>query len=423
MLFLIYFSYISYCNIPPFQKFYSSCNVILLVREVIFKFLEIISFLEGYVNFYGKINILLASSCTSVPYMSQQHNHALEVQQELVKLGIIPAESSLVSYNQIVGGGAACILFELCFDNPSKKFIQKIDPYNNKSDQFEDYEINTKFEYNNLKTLFENGFSVPQPYFLKLVPNTRNLPYFVMEKVEGLRLVEVKERNPDQYEQLIEKLLKELFRIHNLNPQLFPSFPKEELQKNPYASIEEKLRIHNIYLKGYPEELKELLPVVEWLERNKTRYPCEELVFTHGDFHSFNIIVEENQVFKILDWGSLSLRDFRTDIAYTATTESYFDEDQTFKDRMKRVSLIASIYEKISERKIKGLDYFMILGCVFNLIRLYGAIKNPKITGLKEEDIAFFHTVKDYFLFCAYFIRETCNVDLKQIQVYFEEKV
>jgi aminoglycoside phosphotransferase (APT) family kinase protein len=353
--------------------------------------------------------------------MSQQQNHALEVKEELVKLGVITDETSLINYNQMSGGGAACILFELCFENPSKKFIQKIDPYNNTSDQFEDYEINSRFEYNNLKTLFENGFDVPQPYFLKLAPNTRNLPYFVMEKVEGLRLVEVKGKNPDQYEQLIEKLLKALFKIHSLNPQLFPSFTIEELQKDPYASIEEKLRIHKIYLKGYPEELKELVPVVEWLEKNKINYPCEKLVVTHGDFHSFNIIVEENKTFKILDWGSLALRDFRMDVSYTATTESYFDEDQTFEDRMKRVSLIVSIYEKISGRKIEGLDYFMILGCIFNLIRLYGAINNPNITGVKEEDVAFFHTVKDYFLFCAYFIREICNVELRQIGEYFTE--
>ena len=32
-------------------------------------------------------------------------------------------------------------------------------------------------------------------------------------------------KNPDQYEQLIEKLLKELLKIHNLKPQLFQKIP------------------------------------------------------------------------------------------------------------------------------------------------------------------------------------------------------
>ncbi len=352
--------------------------------------------------------------------MSLKHNHAFEVQQELAKLGLIEADSRLVSYDQISGGGATGTIFELCFENPSVKFIQKIDNYDMGGDEREEYEINFKFEYIQLKTLFENGLSVPQPYFLKLVPNTRNLPYYVMEKVEGLRLVEVKERNPDQYEQLMEKLLVKLYEIHNLAPQLFQPIPIDDVQKNPYASIDNKLKVFKIYLDGYPEELKEIKPIYVWLEKNKTHYPCEKLVVTHGDYHSFNIIVQRNQEFKTIDWGSLSLRDFRTDVAYTATTESYFDKEQTFEDRMARVSLIANIYEKISGQKIDGLVYFIVLTSAFNLIRLYSQINNPKMTGENEDTKEFFMQVSDYFLFLTYIIEKTCKIELKQIKEYFK---
>ena len=347
--------------------------------------------------------------------MSQQHNHALEVKQELIKLGIISTETSFVCSNQIMTGGSSCILFELCFENPSHKFIQKIFRFKTS------YEA-AKIEYNNLKVLFEYNLSVPQPYFLKLVPNTRNLPYYVMEKIEGLRLIDVKAKCPEKYEQLTEKLLRELNKIHNLDYQLFPEIPIDNIQENQFGSIERKLEICKIYLERYPEELNEFKPVFDWLEKNKIHYPCENLVVTHGDYHSYNIIVQENQEFKIIDWNTMSVTDFRMDVAYTATSESYFDEKQTFKDRMKNVSLIARIYEKISERKIDGLDYFMILVCTFNLIRLYSQINNPNMTGENEDAIDFFHTVKDYFLFLAYLIRETCNVELKQIKEYFAEK-
>ena len=338
--------------------------------------------------------------------------HALEVQRELEKLSIIPTDSSLVSYNRTIGGGSANIFFELSFENSSRIFLQKIFLY-------KDCDESATFEYNTLKTLFENNLNVPQPYFLKATPNTRNSPYFVMEKIEGLRLVDVKIRNPSLYDQLMEKLLKGLFKIHNLDLRLFPTIPIPNIQENPYAPIDQKLTVFKIYLEGCPEELKELKPVFEWLERNKTHYPCEELVVTHGDYHSFNILVQEDQVFKILDWNSMSLNDFRMDVAYTVTTESYFDEKQTSKERLNRASLLASKYERISGKKIEGLLYFMILGCNFNLIRLYSQIHNPNITGETKETIAFFHSVNDYFLFLAYVIEETCNLELKQIKEYF----
>ncbi|NHJ48141.1 MAG: phosphotransferase [Asgard group archaeon] len=345
--------------------------------------------------------------------MSQEHEHILEVQQELIKLGEISKESTFVKSNQIMTGGSVCILFELCFENPTRRFIQKIFRFKTS------YE-GAKLEYTNLKTLFENNLSVPQPYFLKPIPNTRNLPYYVMEKIEGLRLVDVKVRNPDKYEQFIEQLLKEMYKIHNLDSQSFPTIPIDNIEENPFAPIDKKLEICKIYLERYPEELTEFKPVVNWLEKNKTLYPCDKLVVTHGDYHSFNILVQENLELVILDWNAMSITDFRMDVAYTANSESYFDEKQTFKDRMKRASLIANIYEKISGRSIEGLHYFMILVSTFNLIRLYSQINNPDMTGENKDAIDFFFTVKDYFLFLANLIRETCNVELEQVEEYFK---
>ena len=354
--------------------------------------------------------------------MSQPNEHVLEVQEELIKLGIITDESILISYEQIVGGGASCILFELCFENPSIKLIQKIDQYSNTADHIEDYEINVKFEFANMKILFENGMNVPKPYFLKLLPNSRNLPYYVMEKIEGRRLGEVKAKNLDMYEQLIEILLQELIKIHEIDPNLFPHIPIEEINKNPYSTIEEKLRVHRIYLNAYPEELKELRPIIEWLEENKKHHPCEKPVITHGDIHSFNIFVSDNNKFTIIDLGSVGYRDFRIDISYAAIPESYFDGNQTFEERFMRVSFIVSKYEQLSGRKVEGLEYFIILGCVFNFIRLYGAINNPKITGVTDDAIDFYWTVSDYFLFLAEFIEETLKIELSQVKEYFKEK-
>ena len=336
--------------------------------------------------------------------MPTHQNHANEVQKELVKLGVITSDSNMISYKQIVGGGSANSIYEMIFENPSISFIQKVNTYN------EDQDV--RHEYTNQKILFENYINVPQPFFMKLTPNSRDNPYLVMEKVVGPRLVDVKEENPSQYEHLIEKLLLELFKIHNLNTKLFPKLLFPDIQENPFTLIDRKLHLINLYLERYLEDLEELIPVVKWLERNKESYPCERLVIVHGDYHSFNIIVQENQELKILDWTGIKISDFRMDVAYTATTESYTKEDGlSAKRRMKNVELIKNKYEQISGVKVEGISYFMILTCMFNLVRLYSQINNPEITGENEVTKDFFRSVYDYFLFLV-----------DQIKEYFSEK-
>ncbi len=338
---------------------------------------------------------------------------ALEVKDELVNFSEITANSQLISYNQIIGGGTSNHIYELCFENPSIKFIQKV---------FADYVDNsdTELEYSNHKILFENNINVPQPYFIKLTPNTRNRSYFVMEKVDGPRLVDVKEAYPELYEQLIRKLMQELYKIHTLDPKLFPKILLPNIQENPFAPIDRKLEICQIYVENCPEELKELIPVHEWLEKNKINYPCEKLVVVHGDYHSFNILVTDDKDFKILDWNALGISDFRMDVAYTATPESYTSKTQSSEDRMKRANQIVGVYEEISKNKVEGLPYFMILSSTFNLIRLYSMINNTNITGENEETENFFRSVSDYFLFLRYLVKENCNIELHQIKEFFE---
>jgi len=347
--------------------------------------------------------------------MTHQQDHALEVQQELMTLGVITTDSQLISYDQIICGGSDCHIYELCFEKPIIKFIQKVFTGNEDNPWAE-------FEYSNLKILYENNINVPQPYFLKLTPNTRDRPYLVMEKVDGPRLIDEKEAYPELYEHLTRKLVQELYKIHTLDPQLFPKILLPNIQENPFAPIERKLERSKKYLGKYPEELKELIPVHEWLEKNKTNYPCEKLAVVHGDYHSFNILVTEDKDFKILDWNDVVIGDFRMDVAYTATTESYTSKTQSSEDRMKRANQIVGIYEKISKNKVEGLHYFMILSSTFNRIRLYSMINNPDITGENEETVNFFKSVKDYFLFLADLVKETCNIELNQIKEYFDLK-
>ncbi|MHA1447605.1 MAG: phosphotransferase family protein, partial [Candidatus Heimdallarchaeaceae archaeon] len=302
-------------------------------------------------------------------------DHALEVMQELKKFKVISDNSELENYKQIQGG-ADTTMFEISFLNHSKKYIQRIYGRNASNETAES-------EYNVQKTLFENNVNVPETYLVKLTPNTREKPYFIMEKIEGTRLDLVFFKNPEKLEQLIEMLLLELYKIHTIDPKLFPQISSPDIQKNPFAPIEHTLFRRKYFFDKYPNELSELKPVIDWLENNKTKNPCKELVIIHGDYHSQNIMVQDDSELRILDWSNISIRDFREDLGFTTVGLCIgAKENLEYK--------IADSYEQISGTKVDNLGYFMILASIFNLIRFYSCANNHSITNETEDTVEFF---------------------------------
>jgi len=81
--------------------------------------------------------------------------------------------------------------------------------------------------------------------------------------------------------------------------------------------------------------------------------------------------------------------------------------------------MIVSAYEQISGSKVENLSYFMILANTFNLIRFYSGINNPTITNETEDTMNFFKSVKEYPMLLVKLVKETCNIDLRQIKDYF----
>jgi len=145
------------------------------------------------------------------------------------------------------------------------------------------------------------------------------------------------------------------------------------------------------------------------------------LVVIHGDYHQSNVIVQDNQDFRILDWSGIAIGDFRTDLGFTSVTISAFSlYEQIFGSKKKLVQMITNTYEQISGRKVESLSYFMILANSFSLLRLYSIINNPRITNENNQSKHFFKSINEYCLYLAELVSETCKTELHQIRDYFE---
>ena len=331
-------------------------------------------------------------------------SQALEVQTELERIGVIPKDSEIELYNQI-HGGADTTIFEIGFKNHSTRYVQRIFRPSTGIESSE-------FEYTIQKTMFENGLNVPETFLIKHPPNAWDRTYFIMKKIEGRGINDILENNPEKFEEIAERFMLELHKIHSINPDLFPQIPRADIQKDPFAVITKTLRRAKATIEKFHEELAELRLVVDWLEENKSNNPCEELVVIHSDYHPFNIIVEEDGTFQILDWTGINISDYRRDLGFSIIAISAgvgIDQVPKFQ----------KIYEKISGKKVENLEYFMVLASVYNLMRFYSGMNNPSITNETEDTMAFFKSISDYPLFVVELVKRECGIDLKQIKNYF----
>ncbi|MHA2425018.1 MAG: phosphotransferase family protein [Candidatus Thorarchaeota archaeon] len=334
----------------------------------------------------------------------QSNKHASELLDDLVREGIIQKNAEIEFYEQL-HGGADTTIFEIGFKDITSTFVQRI---------FRPMvsDASAEFEYSVQKTLFENGINVPKTYFIKYAPNTYDRPYFVMDKIQGITITEAFQRNPNRFDELMDMFIRNLYMIHSIDPKLFPQVPTLDIQNNPFAVIDQSLRRPKREIASYPDDLKELSLLVDWLEKHKADNPCGELVVIHGDYHTFNLLIDRNENLQILDWTGINISDYRRDLGFSTVAMSAGAPENI-------APLITTKYELLSGKKVKNLEYFMILSNVHNLMRLYSGLNNSAITNDNEATLAFFKNIKDYPLFLVNLVREECDIELKQIGDYF----
>ena len=152
------------------------------------------------------------------------------MKQDLIDVGIIPLDANIEIYQPVLEG-ADTTIFEIGFKNHPTRYIQRIlRPAASRS--------SAEYEYTNQRTLFENGINVPETYLLRYPPNSFDHTYYVMKKIEGVRLNEILQQHPERFEEMTDRYILELARIHSIDPTLLPQLPKVDIKKNPYSVID-----------------------------------------------------------------------------------------------------------------------------------------------------------------------------------------
>ncbi|WP_226683229.1 phosphotransferase family protein [Sutcliffiella horikoshii] len=150
-----------------------------------------------------------------------------------------------------------------------------------------------EYEARKQRVAYENGLCVPNIIDVKKVNGKQAI---IMEYVEGKTLGELVTRNMDHVESFLQMSVDIQMKVHTVLA--------ESLEP---MSLKLKRQIESV--KGLDEQIKKSLI-------NKLASINVENKLCHGDFHLYNLIKSEDEVF-VIDWVDASSGDPRADVCRT----------------------------------------------------------------------------------------------------------
>ena len=322
-----------------------------------------------------------------------------EILNELVSDRSDKINFKINDFQKLDGADTETFSFNLLHEKEGKSLILRI--YRGISDRAEN-------EFKTLQMLHDANLSVPKPYTWKKHSQGLSRSYMIMEKIPGQIASEYLfslNRDEEKFE-ILTSFIQELIKIHNFNwKDQFPDVRKPDIENNPYSFVEQVI--------NYPKEMiikhnvSELKPLIEWLEKNKEK--TENLSLLHGDYHMNNVIATPEGKLVIIDWANIIAGDYRHDLGFAIVATSSGGENvlEHFKN----------LYQKISGREVKNIEYFMVLSILHNLLRCYSALTNPQITNENETTKKMFMNVyKNYTQYLVKIVKEISGIQLKTLE-------
>jgi len=319
----------------------------------------------------------------------------LEITKELIQeliselMVIFPNQKKyrLDNFQKLQGADTETFSFNLNLDNNHIPSVLRV--YRDISDRAEN-------EFKTLESLFNAKISVPEPLLWNKISPILSRSYLIMKKIPGELLADrfFQTTSENEKSKLISGFIQQLVDIHKFNwRDGFHFLKKPDLESNPFILVENKIAFPRKMV--VENKIAELIPLIEWLEKNKVK--SEKLSLIHGDYHGNNVIVTPSGKIVVIDWADIKLDDFRLDLGFAIAATSSAGEDVS--------KIFIELYQSFSGEEVIDIEYFMILSILHNLLRCYSALINPEITNETELTKRMF--LENYRTYTQYLVKIT----------------
>lgn len=235
-------------------------------------------------------------------------------------------------------------------------------------------EVKAQREARTMKRLLQLGYPVPLVHIVESEKSQLGQPFMIMDRIDGGPLDDKMRENTVKWMNEFSNLF---VKLHQLDWRKMLDSPETHPIDDPYYYIRSTLS-------GYEKDLEqskkhELLPIISWLQRRINDVPCRSPSIIHGDFHPFNILVDENEKAFVIDWGASKIADFRSDLGWTLLlTYAY----STRENR----DVILQSYEATSGQDVEEIEYFEVLASFRRLLDVTSSFdKGADELGMRPE--------------------------------------
>ena len=232
-------------------------------------------------------------------------------------------------------------------------------------------------EFRVLMTLKNAGYTtIPTPLSMEVTGEILGVPFYVMERLQGVILRAKDAMNPaltpEIMRRLSEKLIDNLAELHNL-----------DIEKTGLAQLGKpegyvKRQVEgwiNRYKNAQTDEVKNMDTLANWM---LSHLPNEQKpVFIHNDYKFDNVVwnPELTDIIGVLDWEMATvgdpLMDFGSSLAYWCeATDSDFTKmfNLTWKKGCLTRSEVVERYAAKTGRDVSGILFYFIFGLYKNAV-------------------------------------------------------
>jgi aminoglycoside phosphotransferase (APT) family kinase protein len=221
-------------------------------------------------------------------------------------------------------------------------------------------------EFKVMSYLFDAGYPVPEVFHLETRAKILDKPFIIMEKIKGHNMMDDLLRASEKEQKSLMTLFIRLWvDLHNLeiprtSEELYTylSYGVSEIKDTQWY-IERNLNWARKDVEGF--SIRWMEPVLHWLDEHKAGVSSEKLSIIHRDFHPNNVMIREDGSLVVIDWGAVTVGDFRDDLAWTILLGITY-LDPSFRE------IILKTYQEISGRKILDIEFFEV-NAIFRRLR------------------------------------------------------